>query len=119
MRIRAAIVGERPYLYSYTVLFEPAEEGGYVVLCPALPRLLTRRYLRRSQRLKETIQGYLESLLKDGEQLPPDKKLAVEQLRRRSVLLFRKRHEPASACSRRPGSASHFHSTAAISRGEP
>ena len=27
--------------YSYTVLFEPAEEGGYVVTCPALPGLVT------------------------------------------------------------------------------
>jgi antitoxin HicB len=25
----------------YTVLFEPAEEGGYVVTCPALPGLVT------------------------------------------------------------------------------
>jgi len=27
--------------YNYTVLFEPAEEGGYVVKCPALPGLVT------------------------------------------------------------------------------
>ena len=27
--------------YRYTVLFEPAEEGGYVVTCPALPGLVT------------------------------------------------------------------------------
>jgi antitoxin HicB len=27
--------------YSYTVLFEPAEEGGYVVTCPALPGVVT------------------------------------------------------------------------------
>lgn len=26
--------------YSYTVLFEPAEEGGYVAFCPALPGLV-------------------------------------------------------------------------------
>lgn len=25
----------------YTVLFEPAEEGGYVVTCPALPGMVT------------------------------------------------------------------------------
>src|SRR5208337_4967803 len=28
-------------VYSYTVLFEPAEEGGYVVTCPTLPGLVT------------------------------------------------------------------------------
>ena len=27
--------------YRYTVLFEPAEEGGYVATCPALPGLVT------------------------------------------------------------------------------
>ena len=27
--------------YSLTMLFEPAEEGGYVVTCPALPGLVT------------------------------------------------------------------------------
>jgi hypothetical protein len=27
--------------YSYTVIFEPTEEGGYVVTCPALPGPVT------------------------------------------------------------------------------
>lgn len=27
--------------YSYTVFFEPAEEGGFVATCPALPGLVT------------------------------------------------------------------------------
>lgn len=27
--------------YRYTVLFEPANEGGYVVTCPELPGLVT------------------------------------------------------------------------------
>jgi predicted RNase H-like HicB family nuclease len=27
--------------YSYTVLFEPADEGGFTVTCPALPGLVT------------------------------------------------------------------------------
>ena len=27
--------------YSFTMLFEPAEEGGYVVTCPAVPGLVT------------------------------------------------------------------------------
>jgi predicted RNase H-like HicB family nuclease len=27
--------------HSYTVLFEPAEEDGYVAFCPALPGLVT------------------------------------------------------------------------------
>jgi predicted RNase H-like HicB family nuclease len=55
--------------YSYTVLFEPAEEGGYVAYCPALPGLVTEgdSYEETRLRVKEAIEGYLESLLKDGE----------------------------------------------------
>jgi antitoxin HicB len=61
--------------YSYTVLFEPAEEGGYVGFCPALPGLVTEgdTFEEARDRVKEAIEGYLESLLKDGEPIPPDK----------------------------------------------
>jgi hypothetical protein len=34
--------------YNYTVLFEPAEEGGYVVTCPALLGLVTRKSAKGS-----------------------------------------------------------------------
>ena len=27
--------------FRYTVLFEPADEGGYIAFCPALPGLVT------------------------------------------------------------------------------
>jgi predicted RNase H-like HicB family nuclease len=62
--------------YTYTVLFEPAEEGGYVVFCPALPGLVTEgdNYEQARERVTEAIEGYLESLLKDGQPSPPDKK---------------------------------------------
>jgi predicted RNase H-like HicB family nuclease len=45
--------------YSYTVLFEPAEEGGYVVFCPALPGLVTEgdTYEEARARAKEAIEG--------------------------------------------------------------
>lgn len=36
--------------YNYTVLFEPAEEGGYIVKCPALSRLGDRRVTRWRKR---------------------------------------------------------------------
>src|ERR1035437_8668297 len=38
------MIEERPIprvKYNYTVLFEPAEEGGFVATCPALPGLVT------------------------------------------------------------------------------
>ena len=58
----------------YTVLFEPAEEGGYVVQVPALPGLWTQGETLAEARdmAKDAIVGYVESLLKAGETIPPD-----------------------------------------------
>jgi predicted RNase H-like HicB family nuclease len=69
--------------YRYTVLFEPAEEGGYVVTCPALPGLVTEgnTYEEARNRAVEAIEGYLESLQKDGLPIPPDKKLLLEPVK--------------------------------------
>src|SRR5215831_11519257 len=60
--------------YRYTVLFEPAEEGGYVVTCPALPGLVTEGDTLEEARemAAEAIRGYLESLAKDGRPIPPE-----------------------------------------------
>jgi antitoxin HicB len=60
--------------YRYTVLFEPAEEGGYVITCPALPGLVTEgdTLEEARRRAAEAIQGYLESLAKDGLPFPPE-----------------------------------------------
>lgn len=69
--------------YSYTVLFEPAEEGGYVAFCPALPGPVTEgdTYEETRERLQEAIEGYLESLRKDGLPIPPDKTIALEPVK--------------------------------------
>ena len=50
--------------YSYTVLFEPAEEGGFVVTCPALPGLVTEGDTLEEARAMaaDAIRGYIESL---------------------------------------------------------
>jgi antitoxin HicB len=60
--------------YSYTVLFEPAEEGGYVVTCPALPGVVTQgEDLDQARAMAaDAIRGYLESLAKDGLPIPGD-----------------------------------------------
>ena len=65
------------------MLFEPAEEGGYVAFCPALPGLVTEgeNYEQVYERVKEAIAGYLESLIKDGEPIPPDKKITLEPIK--------------------------------------
>ena len=59
--------------YQYTVLYEPSEEGGFVVTVPALPGLVTEGDSLDEARLMATdaIRGYLESLLKDHLPIPP------------------------------------------------
>ena len=66
--------------YSFTVLYEPAEEGGYVVTCPALPGLVTEgETLEEARQMaRDAIRAYLESLKKDGMPIPTDKKLALD-----------------------------------------
>jgi antitoxin HicB len=60
--------------YNFTVLFEPAEEGGYVVTCPALPGLVTEGDTLEEARdmVRDAIKAYLESLQKDGLPIPHD-----------------------------------------------
>ena len=66
--------------HSFTLLFEPAEEGGYVVTCPALPGLVTEGDTLEEARsmAKDAIEGYLESLRKDGQPIPQDKKIPLQ-----------------------------------------
>lgn len=68
--------------YSFTMLFEPAEEGGYVVTCPALPGLVTEGDTMEEARemAEDALRGYLESLLEDGESIPSDKTPIAEPI---------------------------------------
>lgn len=56
-------------IYKYTVVLEPAEEGGYVVTVPYLPGCVTQgeTFEEAVQMAKEAIQLYLESLREHGE----------------------------------------------------
>jgi len=69
--------------YSYTVLFEPAEEGGFVAHCPALPGVHTQGETLEEARAmaRDAIQGYLESLTKDGQPIPNDVKLQADPVK--------------------------------------
>lgn len=69
--------------YSFTVFFEPAAEGGYVVTCPALPGLVTEGDNLEEARTmaRDAIRAYLESLRKDGEPIPMDLKLAAKPVK--------------------------------------
>ncbi|MBI1729779.1 type II toxin-antitoxin system HicB family antitoxin [Candidatus Acetothermia bacterium] len=59
---------------TYTVIFEPAEEGGYLAHVPALNDATTQGETLEDARfwVKDLIQGYLESLLKAGQPLPTE-----------------------------------------------
>jgi len=69
--------------YSFTIQFEPAEEGGHVVTCPALPGLVSEGDTLDEARenAKDAIRGYLESLAKDGAQLPSDKEIRLDPVK--------------------------------------
>jgi antitoxin HicB len=69
--------------YKYTVLFEPADEGGYVVTCPALPGLVTEGDTLEEARAmaQEAIRAYLESPQKDSLPVPSDKPPLKEEIR--------------------------------------
>ncbi len=60
--------------YGFTVLFEPAAEGGYIVTCPALPGLVSEGDSLDEARAmaKDAIRAYLESLREDGLPVPSD-----------------------------------------------
>ncbi len=69
--------------YRYTVLFEPAEEGGFVVTCPALPGLVTEGDTLEEARsmAQDAIRAYIESLRKDHLPIPSDKTPVKEEVR--------------------------------------
>lgn len=69
--------------YKFTVLFEPAEEGGYVATCPSLPGLVTEGDTLDEARAMavDAIRVYLESLRKDNLPVPSDKPPLKEEVR--------------------------------------
>jgi predicted RNase H-like HicB family nuclease len=63
----------------YNVDIEPAEEGGYNVLVPALAVCQTqgKTYEEAVAMGKECIEGFLEALAKPGEPIPVEENPAV------------------------------------------
>ena len=55
-------------IYSYTVIFEPAQEGGYSVYIPALPGCFSEGETLEQAKANaaEAIQCHIEGLIKDG-----------------------------------------------------
>ena len=68
-------------IYEYTVMFEPAEEGGYIAHVPALPGCVTEGDTLEETRemAKDAIQGYLECLAKRGEEIPVESANTIQE----------------------------------------
>ena len=61
----------------YNAIFEPAEEGGFVVTVPKLTGLVTEgdTFEEAMEMVKDAIRGYLEVLQENKEEIPdPDDK---------------------------------------------
>lgn len=67
----------------YTVIFEPAEEGGYVVTVPKLFGLTTEgdTFEEAKRMAKDAIHGYVESLMSASKEVPVEKDRDVISLR--------------------------------------
>ncbi len=68
--------------YTYTVHFRPEPEGGYTVLCPALPGLVSYGETLEEARAMaaDAIAGHLECLREDGEPIPSSDAAASEHV---------------------------------------
>lgn len=60
--------------FTYRVIFEPAEEGGYVAHIPALNNSVTQGETLEEARAmaQDLIEGYIESLIVDGLPIPQE-----------------------------------------------
>ena len=60
--------------FSYRVLFDRLPEGGYQVIVPALPEIVTygRDLEEARQMAQDAILCHIRGLLKDGEEIPQD-----------------------------------------------
>jgi len=57
----------------YRVITEQDEDGVFVVECPAIPRCNSQRstYDEALENIKDALHGYVESIEKHGERVPP------------------------------------------------
>lgn len=60
--------------YRYSVIFEPLVEGGYQVVFPAIPEIVTfGESLEEARRMAaDALRCHLEGLAKDGEAFPTE-----------------------------------------------
>lgn len=66
-------------ILEYTVIFEPSEEGGYIVSVPSLPGCVTQgeNFEEATVMIKDAIEGYLFVLKEEGEDIPQERSEVV------------------------------------------
>jgi predicted RNase H-like HicB family nuclease len=66
-------------ILNYTVIFEPAEEGGFVVHVPALPGCHTQgETLDEAYKMaQDAISAYIETLRDMQEEIPEEKEMPI------------------------------------------
>jgi predicted RNase H-like HicB family nuclease len=68
--------------YTFTIVLEPAEEGGFVVTVPALPEVGTQgdTYDEAMANAREAIELVIEDRLSRGEPIPSDVQPQLERI---------------------------------------
>lgn len=68
-------------VYTYTVLFEPAAEGGYTVTVPMLPGVITEGDTLEEARARATdaIRGHITVLRKYRQPIPEERAIALRR----------------------------------------
>jgi predicted RNase H-like HicB family nuclease len=68
--------------YTYTAVYEPLKEGGYQVMVPLMPGLVTygRTFEEARKMARDAIRCYLEGLLKERLAIPNETALLQEKV---------------------------------------
>lgn len=61
-------------ILKYTAIFEPTEEGGYVVSVPAIPGCVTQgdTFEEAVEMIKDALEGCLAVLKEEGQEIPKE-----------------------------------------------
>jgi predicted RNase H-like HicB family nuclease len=68
--------------YNFTVIYEPVEDGGYQVVVPSLPGLITygQTFEEAKEMAEDAIRCHLEGLEKEHENIPVEKSIIQERI---------------------------------------
>ena len=76
--------------YKFTVFYEPAEEGGYLVSVPSMPEICTEGDTLEEARAmaEDAIRLVIESNIKRNEPIPEDVVIAQEPIKEQVAVKF-------------------------------